>query len=60
MQRKAYPRVGVKIWMRCLMNIKIHQRNPSKKKKKELLNILEAQDSYVEPDEIMLKFKQQN
>ena len=42
------------------MNIKIRQRNPSKKKKKELLNILEAQDSYVEPDEIMLKFKQQN
>ena len=45
--------------MRCLMNTKICQRNPSKKKKtkRALLNILETEDSYIEPDEIMLKFK---
>ena len=40
------------------MNTKICQRNPSKKKtKRALLNILETEDSYMEPDEIMLKFK---
>ena len=40
------------------MNTKICQRNPSKKEtKRALLNILETEDSYMEPDEIMLKFK---
>ena len=44
--------------MRCQMNTKICQRNPSKKEtKRALLNILETEDSYMEPDEIMLKFK---
>ena len=44
--------------MRCLMNTKIWQRNPSKKEtKRALLNILETEDSYIEPDDIMLKFK---
>ena len=28
-----------------------------KKTKRALLNILETEDSYMEPDEIMLKFK---
>ena len=40
------------------MNTKICQRNPSKKEtKRALLNILETEDSYMEPDEIMLQFK---
>ena len=40
------------------MNTKIWQRNPSKKEtKRALLNILETKDSYMEPDEIMLKVK---
>ena len=36
------------------MNRKICQRNPSKKKPKALLNILETEDSYIKPDEIMV------
>ena len=45
--------------MRYLMNTKTCQRNPSKEEtKRALLNILETEDSYMEPDEItMLKFK---
>ena len=40
------------------MNTKIWQRNPSKKETKRApLNILETKDSYMEPDEIMLKVK---
>ena len=41
------------------MNIKIFQRNPSKKKKtkRALLSILGTEYSHMEPDEIMLKFK---
>ena len=36
-------------------NTKICQRNPSKKEaKRALLNILETEDFYMEPDEIML------
>ena len=37
------------------MNRKICHRNPSKKKqKKALVNILETEDSYIKPDEIMV------
>ena len=45
--------------MRYLMNTKTCQRNPSKEEtKRAVLNILETEDSYMEPDEItMLKFK---
>ena len=40
------------------MNRKICQRNPSQKEtKKALVNILETEDSYIKPDEIMVKFK---
>ena len=40
------------------MNRKICQRNPSQiEKKKALVNILETEDSYIKPDEIMVKFK---
>ena len=43
--------------MRCQMNRKIYQRNPSKKNKKTPHNTLETEDSYIKPDEIMVKFK---
>ena len=37
------------------MNKKICQRNPSQKEtKKALVNILETEDSYIKPDEIMV------
>ena len=37
------------------MNRKMCQRNPSKKEtKKALVNILETEDSYIKPDEIMV------
>ena len=37
------------------MNRKICQRNPSQiEKKKALVNILETEDSYIKPDEIMV------
>ena len=37
------------------MNRKIFQRNPSQKEtKKALVNILETEDSYIKPDEIMV------
>ena len=37
------------------MNRKICQRNPSQKEtKKALVNILETEDSYIKPDEIMV------
>ena len=37
---------------------KLCQRNPSKKKQKELFSIFwKLKDSYMEPDEIILKFK---
>ena len=39
------------------MNRKICLGNLSKKKQKALLNILETEDSYVKPGEIMVKFK---
>ena len=46
---------GVKIWNEMLLNIsrKCWQRNTSKKKQESFLNILETEDSYFKPDEIM-------
>ena len=43
--------------MRCLMNRKICQINPSKRNKKVRLNILGTGNSSIEPGEIMVKFK---
>ena len=44
--------------MRYLVNIKTFQENLSKKEtKRALLNILDNEDSYMRPDEIVLKFK---
>ena len=43
------------------MNTKICQRNPSKKEtKRALLNILETEDSYMEPDDNATIQTQQN
>ena len=45
---------GVKIWNEMLnISRKFCQRNPSKKKQESFLNILETEDSYFKPDEIM-------
>ena len=45
---------GFKIWNEMLnINRKFCQRNPSKKKQESFLNILETEDSYFKPDEIM-------
>ena len=60
MQKKKKPfRVSVsKSGMRCLMNTKnLSKKSFKKETKRALLNILETEDSYMEPDEIMLKFK---
>ena len=52
----SQPQVS-KSGMRCLMNRKICQRNPSKRNKKVHLNILGTENSSIKPDEIMVKFK---
>ena len=45
---------GFKIWNEMLnINRKFCRRNPSKKKQESFLNILETEDSYFKPDEIM-------
>ena len=41
--------------IRYLMNKEICLGNPSKKKRRALLNILETEDSHMEHDEIILK-----
>ena len=51
MQKKAFLGLMSKSGMRCLMNTKTHQKNPSKKKQKELFSI------FQEPNEIIPKFK---
>ena len=54
-KRKLFCVLVSKSGKRCPMNTKICQRNPSKKEaKRALLNILETEDFYMEPDEIML------
>ena len=58
MPKKPFHVLVSKSGMRCLVNTKICPRNLSKKEtKRALLNILETEDSYKEPDDIMLKFK---
>ena len=45
---------GVKIWNEMLnISRKFCRRNTSKKKQESFLNILETEDSYFKPDEIM-------
>ena len=55
MQKPAFSRVGVKVWNEMPKNLS--KKSFKKKTKRALLNILETEDSYMEPDEIMLKFK---
>ena len=59
MRERPFCMLVSKSGMRYLMNTKTCQRNPSKEEtKRALLNILETEDSNMEPDEItMLKFK---
>ena len=58
MQKKAFSRVGVKVWNEMPDKYKkLSKKSFKKETKRALLNILETEDSYMEPDEIMLTFK---
>ena len=59
MQRKAFSRVGVKVWNKIPSEYKNFSKKIFQKKetKRVLLNILDNEDSYMRPDEIVLKFK---
>ena len=50
-KKKTFSRVSIKVWK------EIPKKSFKKETKRALLNILETEDSYMEPDEIMLKFK---
>ena len=57
-KKKAFTRVGVKVWNEMPNEYKnLSKKSFKKETKRALLNILETEDSYMEPDEIMLKFK---
>ena len=57
-KKKAFSRVGVKVWNEMPNEYKnLSKKSFKKETKRALLNILETEDSYMEPDEIMLKFK---
>ena len=57
-QKKAFSRVGVKIWNEMPNEYKnLAKKSFKKETKRALLNILETKDPYMEPDEIMLKVK---
>ena len=56
--KKAFSCVGVKVWNEMPDEYKnLSKKSFKKETKRALLNILETEDSYMEPDEIMLKFK---
>ena len=58
MQKKVFSRVGFKVWNEMPNEYKnLSKKSFKKETKRALLNILETEDSYMEPDEIMLKFK---
>ena len=58
MQRKAFSRVGVNVWNELPNESKnLSKKSFQKERKRALLNILETEDSYIEPDEIVVKFK---
>ena len=58
MQRKAFSRVGVNVWNELQNESKnLSKKSFKKERKRALLNILETKDSYIEPDEIVVKFK---
>ena len=57
-KKKAFSRVGVKVWNEMPNEYKnLSKKSFKKETKRALLNILKTEDSYMEPDEIMLKFK---
>ena len=57
-KKNAFSRVGVKVWNEMPNEYKnLSKKSFKKETKRALLNILETEDSYMEPDEIMLKFK---
>ena len=57
-KKKAFSRVGIKVWNEMLNEYKnLSKKSFKKETKRALLNVLETDDSYMEPDEIMLKFK---
>ena len=59
-KKKAFSRVGVKVWNEMPNEYKnLAKKSFKKETKRALLNILENKDSYMEPDEIMLKVKKQ-
>ena len=59
-QKKAFSRVGVKVWNEMPNEYKnLAKKSFKKETKRALLNILETKDPYTEPDEIMLKVKKQ-
>ena len=51
-------RVGVNVWNELQNESKnLSKKSFKKERKRALLNILETEDSYIEPDEIVVKFK---
>ena len=57
-KKKAFSRVGVKVLNEMPNEYKnLPEKSFKKETKRALLNILETEDSYMEPDEIILKFK---
>ena len=59
MQKKPFRALVSQSGMRNSMNTKICQEILQKETKRALLNILETEDSYMEPDEIMQKIQTQ-
>ena len=50
-KKKAFSRVGVKVWNEMPNECKnLSKKSFKKEKKRALLNILETEDSYIEPD----------
>ena len=57
-QRKVFSRVGVNVWNELPNESKnLSKKSFKKERKRALLNILETEDSDMEPDEIVVKFK---
>ena len=50
-KKKAFSRVGVKVWNEMPNECKnLSKKSFNKETKRALLNILETEDSYIEPD----------
>ena len=57
-KKKAFSSVSFKVWNEIPNEYKnLSKKSFKKETKRALLNIPETEDSYMEPDEIMLKFK---